>query len=122
MIGRIPKLGLVLNQSRICGKVNPEQAKAQVLEAYSQTSFNQSRLAEQLGVSRQSLSIWLRGESNPRDPEVWVKMWQFLGMSTSISETLLSEIKTFLLRVLVESESVSTRAEAHRILGLLDED
>lgn len=78
--------------------MDPQSAKSKVLAHEASTPINKRWMAARLGVAHQSLSQWFTG-TEPRDPLVWVRMAQVLGL-TATDPDVLYKAREFALEVI----------------------
>ena len=97
-------------------------AKRVVLRYAESRKINASWVADALGEgTRQSVSNWLSGRPEPRDPMTWVRMAYALGL-VSTTRTEVEELaRDLALSVVSESTSPEARSLAVRLLRKISE-
>lgn len=76
--------------------------------------INRNDMARHLGVSHTAVQFWLSG-TEPKDPQVWVRMAELLGLSED-SPVSVDECRDLALMVLERSDDAEQKAKAASIL------
>jgi hypothetical protein len=98
------------------GVVSPTRAKTLTLELFERGKINITHLATGINESKQSVHGWLKGNSNPRDESVWVRMASFLGLDEPVDSATLRLIRELAMNVLVTSDDSNLREQAAEVI------
>jgi hypothetical protein len=95
--------------------MKPDDAKRLVLEREERMPINLQWLSTRIGKPAQSITQWLSGDCQPRDPQIWVVIADTLALTHQIDPRI-AIVREAMLYIIENSSEADVRAKAVAVL------